>query len=95
MARLDAECSRCGARLSKYRHPRDKECAPCHAKIIDASMRHAHTAARDQPRKRQAFAYRWRGYEWSTIAVMLDYTTEQAATSAARDYAKRNGFVLP
>jgi hypothetical protein len=46
-------------------------------------------------RNEEAFALRWRGYEWSTIARLLEYPSEQASQSAARDYAKRKGLVLP
>lgn len=95
MDRLDATCTRCGARLSKYRKPREKQCSPCQKRIIEDSVEHAHEATRDESRNRQAFAYRWRGYEWTTIATMLNYTTEQAVASAARDYAKRKGLTLP
>lgn len=95
MAEVVAECKRCGAHLSKYRKPREKTCAPCHNRIIEDSVQHAHEPRRESERNQEAFSLRWRGYEWHTIATMLQYPSEQASQAAARDYAKRKGYVLP
>jgi reverse gyrase len=95
MADIAATCTSCGAHLSKYRNHREKQCAPCQARIIEESLNHAYEAHENATRKQEAYCLRWFGYEWETIAMLLEYATSQAATSAARDYAKKKGLVLP
>jgi len=88
-------CSSCGCRLSKYRKPREKRCAPCTRTRVDAGVTEAHSVIVFTSRGHEAFVMCWRGFSWKTIATLLKYPTHQAANAAARDYAKRNDRVLP
>jgi hypothetical protein len=88
-------CTDCAARLSRYRKAREKQCAPCQQRRVNDSLSAAHAPQRNPTRAQEAFALRWRGYEWHTIAKMIGYPNETSAQSAARDYAKRKGLTLP
>jgi predicted RNA-binding Zn-ribbon protein involved in translation (DUF1610 family) len=88
-------CTDCGSRLSRYRTARERQCAPCQQRRIDRSIKHAHEPQAKPTRSQEAFALRWRGYEWEPIARIVTYPNPQAAQSAARDYAKRKGLTLP
>lgn len=90
-----AHCTDCNARLSRYRKSREKLCAPCQQRRTTESLTHAHTATRNPTRAQEAFALRWRGYEWDTIARLIGYPNPTSAQSAARDYAKRKELTLP
>lgn len=90
-----ARCTDCDARLSRYRTAREKQCAPCQQRRVNDSLAEAHKPQRNPTRSAQAFALRWRGYDWSTIATMVGYQTESNAQSAARDHAKKKGLTLP
>jgi hypothetical protein len=96
MAELDpAHCEDCNARLSRYRKSREKHCAPCQQRRITQSLNEAHKPQRLTTKAQEAFALRWRGYEWPTIQRLIGYPTPNAAQSAAREYAKRKGLTLP
>lgn len=90
-----ARCIDCNAVLSKYRKPREIMCAPCERSRIDRSLKHAHELIADPSRSYEAFAARWRGLEWDTIAGLAEYPSAASAQSAARDYAKRHRLILP
>ena len=89
------QCDDCGARLSKYRKPRETICAPCEKRRTTNAHTYASTPQRNITRGAESFILRWRGYEWTTISVMLEYPSPQAANAAARDFARRNDMVLP
>ena len=88
-------CSDCGARLSRYRTAREKQCAPCQQRRVDSSLKEAHRPQRNPTKSAECFALRWRGYDWDAIANLLGYPNHVAAQSAARDYAKRKELTLP
>lgn len=88
-------CTDCNARLSRYRKSRERQCAPCQQRRIDDSLIEAHRPMRNPTKAQESFALRWRGYEWHTIAQLVEYPNEVSAQSAARDYAKRKGLTLP
>jgi hypothetical protein len=71
------------------------QCAPCQQRRIDLSLEEAHRPQRKLTKSGEAFALRWRGFEWENIATMLGYTNKAAAQSAARDHAKKKGLTLP
>jgi hypothetical protein len=90
-----ARCVDCDAVLSKYRKPREVTCAPCERIRIDRSLDHAYDEPAKASRPYRAFSLRWRGDEWDTIAEKAEYPSSNAAQSAAREYAKKNRYVLP
>jgi uncharacterized Zn finger protein (UPF0148 family) len=97
MAELDTAetCTDCGCRLSRYRKTREKQCAPCQQRRVNESLVEAHKPQRNATKSCEAFALRWRGYDWTTIATIIGYPNETSAQSAARDYAKRKRLTLP
>ena len=90
-----SSCVECGARLSQYRTWKESICAPCDLYRSNRSFTFAESGLPIESRADEAFRVRWRGFEWDTVARLARFPSAGAANSAARNFAKRRGMVLP